>query len=623
MNRRNFVRKFFVSTFWSWLPGRACSQQSDRPNILWITSEDHGPHLGCYGDLYADTPTIDLLAQRGMLFKRAWSTAPVCAAARTALITGVYPPSLGAEHMRSLVSMPSFMRMYPQFLRESGYYCTNNAKEDYNLVKPEGVWDDSSSEAHWLNRDTGKPFFSVFNYGMTHESQIRAPDATTFHDPDEVRVPAYQPDTPEVRSNWAQYYDRITQLDGVVEERLIELEAEGVADNTIVFFYSDHGSGIPRSKRWPYNSGLHVPMIVYFPEKWRHLAPSEYAAGTQSDRLVDFMDLAPTLLSIVGIEPPDYMHGSAFAGPYQNPPKTYLHAFRGRMDERYDLARSVTDGRYLYMRQYMPHRVYGQYVTYMFETQATQVWKRLYDEGKLDEVQRRFWEAKPAEELYDLENDRDEVNNLANSPEHEEKLSELRQEHIKWILSTRDFGFLPEYEIHTRSVDTTPYQAARDVNAYPLEKVFHCAQLASFLDLDAIPELIENLNDNDSAVRYWAALGLLMRQEEGVSSGREALRNALSDEMPAVRVAAAEGLGRYGNDDDLVAALEELAELISVESNEIFIPMMALTALDEMEDKATPIRDAIEAIRVDGVSRERPDGQEIERLKLKLLSDLG
>mgnify|MGYP000032313149 CR=1 FL=1 len=401
MDRRKFLQRSLLSTIWLWLSGQAHAATQEKPNILWLTSEDHGPHLGCYGDLYADTPNLDKLAARGMLFKRAWSTAPVCAAARTALISGIYPPSLGAEHMRSLVSLPAFMKMYPQYLREAGYYCSNNAKEDYNLVEPGQVWDDSSGDAHWRNRGSGQPFFSVFNFGMTHESQIRAADANTVHELAGVRVPAYQPDTPEVRSNWAQYYDRITQLDSAVAEALSALEQARLSEDTIVFFFSDHGSGFPRSKRWPFNSGLHVPMIVYFPDKWRHLAPAEYAPGAQSERLVDFMDLAPTLLSLIGTEPPAYLHGHAFAGGFQSKPPDYLYAFRGRMDERYDMVRTVTDGRYIYLRHYMPHKIYGQHVSYMFETQATQVWKRMFDEGRLNAAQSRFWEPKPPEEFLD------------------------------------------------------------------------------------------------------------------------------------------------------------------------------------------------------------------------------
>ena len=557
-----------------------------------------------------------------MLFNRAWSTAPVCAAARTALISGVYPPSLGAEHMRSLVRMPDFMRMYPQYLRASGYYCTNNAKEDYNLVKPGQVWDDSSSAGHWSGRASRQPFFAVFNYGMTHESQIRAPDADTIHDPAGVRVPAYQPDTPEVRSNWAQYYDRITQLDRVVAERLAELEDAGLADDTIVFFFSDHGSGIPRSKRWPYNSGLHVPLIVYFPDKWRHLAPEEYGPATRSDRLVDFLDLAPTLLSMTGIEPPEHMHGRAFAGVFQQVPKTYMHAFRGRMDERYELTRAVTDGRYLYMRHYMPHKIYGQHVAYMFETQATQVWKRMYDEGRLNEVQSRFWQPKPAEELYDLDSDIDEVDDLARSPAHREILERLRGAQRQWLLEVRDFGLLPENEIHSRALGTTPFEAARDDSIYPLERILSVAEVAASRDLENVDDLLRALADSDSAVRYWGAMGLLIRAQEGVTAGRDSLRRALDDPAPAVQITAAEALGLFGASEDASAALDVLGQYLQVEESQIFLSLMALAALDAMEEKARPLLAEIEAIDVDNITRARPSGAFILQLKDKILADL-
>ena len=239
------------------------------------------PNLGCYGDDYAATPNLDALAARGMRYTNANSNAPVCAPARTTIITGLYPPSTGAEHMRSLVKLPARFRMFPQFLRDAGYYCTNNNKEDYNVEKPGGVWDESSKKAHWKNRRKGQPFFAVFNHTITHESQIRneIDEADQIHDPAKVRVPAYHPDTPEVRRDWAQYYDRITMMDKQAGAELQELERAGLADDTIIFFFSDHGSGMPRSKRSACNSGLNVPFIVYFPPKWRHLAPKDYRAG--------------------------------------------------------------------------------------------------------------------------------------------------------------------------------------------------------------------------------------------------------------------------------------------------------------------------------------------------------
>jgi arylsulfatase A-like enzyme len=350
---------------------------AERPNILWLTSEDHGPHMGCYGDTFATTPNVDALAAKGMLFKHAWSNGPVCAAARTTIIAGMYPPSTGGEHMRSMTQMPKGTKMYPQFLREAGYYCTNNSKEDYNLAKPEGVWDESSRQ-----RDTGRtartasPSSPSSMKRCSHESQLRKRPHVAIHDPAKVRVPAYHPDTPEVRQDWAQYYDQVTLADASAGKRLKELEEAGLAADTIVFYYADHGSGMPRNKRWPCNSGLQVPMVVYFPPNWKHLAPKEYGAGVKSDRLVSFVDLAPTLLSIIGVKPPEWMQGHAFAGKFQTEPQPFVYGFRGRMDERIDTVRSVTDGRFVYLRNYMPHLSQAQHVSYQFETPSTRVWRK-------------------------------------------------------------------------------------------------------------------------------------------------------------------------------------------------------------------------------------------------------
>ena len=328
-----------------------------QPNIVWIVSEDHGPHLGCYGDSYATTPHVDRLASMSLKYARCWSNAPVCAPARTTLITGLYGPSSGGEHMRSMVPCPSGKAMYPQLLRDAGYYCTNNAKEDYNVEKPGKVWDESSKKAHWKNRPDGKPFFAVFNSEKSHESKIRVRPHKAVHDPARVRIPAYHPDTPEVRQDWAQYYDVVTEADADAGLRLKELADAGLAEETIVFYFADHGSGMPRNKRWPCNSGLQVPLVVHIPEKYRDLRPADYVPGGTSNRLVSFVDFAPTLLSLAGVKPPGWMQGHAFLGKHTTAPQPFLYGFRGRMDERYDLVRSATDGRYVYVRQYLPqHR---------------------------------------------------------------------------------------------------------------------------------------------------------------------------------------------------------------------------------------------------------------------------
>jgi len=622
LTRREFVRMAggaaVCAAMGSPVPGRS----GDRPNILWITSEDNGPHLGCYGDEFADTPNIDSIAAKGMIYEWAWSNAPVCAPARTTIISGVYPPSTGSQHMRSMVSMPSFMKMYPYYLRQAGYYCTNNSKEDYNVAKSGEVWHESSRKAHWRNRKSNQPFFAIFNFTTSHESQIRKRPHKAIHDPARVRVPAYHPDTPEVRQDWAQYYDKMTEMDARVGGVLRQLKEDGLEKETIIFYYGDHGPGMPRSKRWPYNSGLHVPMVLYIPDRYRHLAPPEYKAGGVSKRLVGFIDLAPTVLSLAGVRPPEHMQGYAFAGRYTTKMPEFLFGFRGRMDERYDMVRSVTDGRYIYIRNYMPHKIYGQYIQYMFQTPTTRKWKELYDAGKLNAAQRRFWETKPPEELYDLRNDPDEVNNLAGSDEHREILARLRKAQQDWALKIRDLGFLPEDEIHRRAKGSTPYEMGHDPRKYPLEKIMAMAEAASSLKPDVTGRLVEGFADNDSAVRYWAAMGILMREKEAVKQTRNKLLEALSDESPSVRVIAAEALGRYGTDADAAKALEVLLELADIEKNSAFVSMLAVNAIDAMDERAGSARDRIAALPSNAKRNIPRAGKYVSRLLAKTLADL-
>lgn len=595
-----------------------------QPNILWVTSEDNGPHLGAYGDSFADTPNLDRLAQRGLTYLNAWSTAPVCAPARTTIISGLYPTSTGSEHMRSMTRLPEDMLMFPYYLREAGYYCTNNSKEDYNLEKTGTVWDESSRDAHWKHRKPGQPFFAVFNFTVTHESQIRLRPHTPVHDPTRVRVPAYQPDNPEVRRDWAQYYDKLTEMDAQVGAILGQLEEEGLADDTIVFYWGDHGPGMPRSKRWPYDSGLHVPLIVSVPEKFKHLAPSDYRAGGKTDRLVGFIDLAPTLLSLAGIEPPAFMQGHAFLGEFEDAEQPYLYGFRGRMDERYDLVRSVRDKRFIYIRNFMPHKIYGQYIAYMFQTPTTQVWKDLFDRGQLKEYQARFWKSKPPEELYDLSKDPDEINNLVNSPDHQAILKRFRQAQREWVLTVRDVGFLPEAEIHSRAGASTPYEMGHDENQYPLSRILETAETASNLskDEETIAKLRKGMRDADSGVRYWAAQGFLMRKREGVESSRQLLLEELQDSSPSVRIISAEALAKYAGDEDIPRALSVLMELAPPDRNGIYLSMLALNAIDALDGRARPLKEKLEQLpTVDPNAHSRMSSY-VPNLLKKILADL-
>ena len=593
----------------------ATSVAADKPNILWLTSEDHGPEMGCYGDANARTPNIDALAAKGMLFKRAWSVAPVCAPARSVIISGLYTSSSGGQHMRSMVPLPDSVRLYPQYLRDAGYYCTNNSKEDFNVQKPKQLWNASSGTAHWRNRPEGQPFFAIFNSTKSHESQIRTRPHKQVADPAKMRVPAYHPDTPEVRQDWAQYYDKVSEADEDAGKHLKEIEAAGLAADTIVFYYGDHGSGMPRSKRWPCNSGLHVPMVVFFPEKWKHLAPKEYQPGGKSDRMVSFVDLAPTLLSIVGIEPPAWMQGHAFAGSFQTSPQLFLFGERGRMDERMDLVRSVTDGRYVYLRNYFPHVSQGQRVAYQFETPTTRVWRSQFDEGKTNDAQSIFWRVpKPPEELYDLQQDRDEVRNLASHSEHQETLERLRSAQREHLVSIRDVCFLPESELHSRTVGSTPYELARNDAKYPMDRIVAAAELASNLDPAALPELKKLLNDSDSAVRWWASLGHLMRGQAAVAANQEALQNALQDQASPVRIVAAQALGMFGDDATMAIALNVLRDLSSPQKNGVLVSMSALAAIEALGDRANSLHPFVLKLDPNGDSPDERYNSYVPRL---------
>jgi uncharacterized sulfatase len=392
-------------------------------------------------------------------------------------------------------------------------------------------------------------------------------------------------------------------------------------DNTIIFFYGDHGSGMPRSKRWPYNSGLHVGMIVYVPDKFKHLAPKEYKTGGVSERLVGFIDLAPTLLSLAEIEPPKWTQGHALMGKYEKPPQPYLFGFRGRMDERYDMVRSVRNQRYIYIRNYMPHLIYGQHIAYMFQTPTTRVWKKLYDEGSLNPVQSRFWEPKPPEELYDLHNDPEEAINLIDSPSHQPVLDELRSALREHILRVRDAGFLSEFEMHRRSEGSTIYEMCHDPNKYPIERIMAMADLASLMKPNVLPQLKNGLKDDDNAVRYWAAMGLLMRGAKVVNSTRNELRAALKDESPSVRIVAAQALGQYGPDENVNMVLEVLLELASIDNNDFFVTVPALNAIDALEQRAKPIKDKIAALPKNSTKVSSRNSSYIPDLINKILAD--
>ena len=572
------------------------SAAQTRPNILWITSEDNGPQYGAYGDAYATTPNIDKLAARGFRYRTVWSNGPVCGASRTTLITGVYPASNGGEHMRSMVALPDFMKLYPQLLREAGYYTTNNNKTDYNFPERGTVWDEYSATAHWSHRKPGQPFFAIFNIMQSHESAVRRRPHTWVHDIEKVPVPPYMPDTLETRQDWAQYYDQVSVMDGLLGERLAELDAAGLAADTIVMHYGDHGAGLPRSKRFPYNSGLQVGLIVYVPPKFRNLVPPELMQpGAESTRLVSFVDFAPTLLSLVGVRPPEWMQGKAFLGAHTSAPSEFLFGFRGRMDERYDLIRSVRDQRYVYIRNYMPHRPYGQHVDYMFGMPLLPVWKRLYDEGRLRPPQTSFWEPKPSEELYDLQTDKWEVHNLADVPAHRDTLDRLRRALDAHERDVRDVGFMPEYELHRDEARISPYERGHDPAKYDFNRVYAMAQKASDRRV-ALSAILPGLADKDPIVRYWAAMGVLIRGRDAVASAAADLQRLLRDAEPGPAIVAAEALARFGTPAQRTPAIDLLLEDANAARHEEYVAILALYSLNQVPDLSETVKQAVKSL---------------------------
>jgi uncharacterized sulfatase len=599
---------FLAFRFWFLLCLLVVAGQASaaRPNIVWLTSEDHGPHVGCYGDTFATTPNMDALAKRGMIYRHCWSNAPVCAPARTTLISGMYPTSTGSEHMRSMLPYPKGKQMFPQFLRAAGYYCTNNSKEDYNLEKPGKVWDESSAKAHWKKRDQDQPFFAVFNSTKSHESQIRKRPHKQIHDPAKVRVPAYHPDTPEVRQDWAQYYDCVTEADADAGQRLKELEEAGLMEETIIFYFADHGSGMPRNKRTPCNSGLQVPLVIYIPEKYRELASPDYKAGGETQRLVSFVDFAPTVLSLAGIEAPDWMQGFAFLGKHQKEPQPFVYGFRGRMDERQDIVRSVTDGRYVYVRNYMPHLPAGQHNEYMFQTPTTRVWKKLFDEGKLTPEQAAFWKPRVQEELYDLEDDPDEVKNIVDDKESEPILADMRWAINGWQNRVRDVGLLPEGEIHSFSKGKSPYDVAREEESGFEFSAYQVAALSAAQSLVMKPrprlEIVIHAegNNRETVATFWVmmeAMGELGTKNLSVDPEPiEVLKRGLGHNSEYVRAVAAEAIARYGKVPDQRIGLAKLLELAPCDKNDFFVSAAALQALDRLDAKLlAPHADKIRA----------------------------
>jgi len=481
MRRREFLKMSGLAFGAVALPrigsgAAAKTGEPERPNVLWISVEDISPDLGCYGDAYAVTPRLDKFASQGTRFTRCFAHMGVCAPARSGIITGMYPTSIGTNHMRCRGVPQPEVKCFPEYLRAAGYYCTNRSKTDYQFASPVTAWDICGRCDDWRGRNEGQPFFCVINFTGTHESRARSrPGAKLNHDPAKAQLPPYYPDTPVVRRDWAQYHDNITAMDAQVAAVLRQLEADGLADDTIVWFWGDHGRGLPRGKRWIYDSGLHVPLLIRAPEKWRKLAspdnPNALKPGTVNHELISFVDFAPTMLSLCGVPIPKHIQGQAFLGGQKAKPRQYIYGARDRVDEAYDMIRCVRDKRFKYIRNFMPHLPRSLDVAYMNQMPTMQEMRRLAAEGKLKGPQMQYFERpKPIEELYDTKTDPHEVHNLAGEPKHKGTLERLRKELFAWMKQTGDFGLLPECEFDALKRPGDKYETTAAPGITPTKK---------------------------------------------------------------------------------------------------------------------------------------------------------
>ena len=504
---------------------------ADRPNFLMISCEDTTPWLGYHGEKYATTPHIDEMARNGISYNNSYATAPVCSPCRFAIITGRYATSYGTQRLRSTFAVPRSVEGFPTALRRAGYYCTNNAKTDYNTKDERRIiiesWDECSPKAHWKGRQPGQPFFAVFNLEETHQSAAfknTPPDNPNRHDPTKASIPPYYPDTPEARRTMARIHDNITAMDTHVGQILAGLKADGLEDETIVIFWADHGQGIPRHKRTLWDTGLKVPLVVRFPAKFRHLAPGE--PGESSDRLVLLMDLGPTLLSLAGLPIPDGLHGKAFLGKAATAPREYVYGARDRVDEAIELCRSVRDKRYLYIKNYMPHISWMAPEGFSDQLPLRREIAQLAAEGKLNAAQRTFAApSKPVEELYDTQKDSWQIHNIATDPAMKPILERMREELRRWQIETRDLGFLHEGQASSLCEGGKILsEVAASNEVYPLERILKVADMVGLPGQAA--KFAESLSDADPTVRYWGAVGLKAAGSE-TEPYKETLQQAL------------------------------------------------------------------------------------------------
>lgn len=590
-----------------------------RPNILWISAEDIGPQFGCYGDPHAITPNIDRLASQGTRYTNAYTTAGVCAPCRSGIITGMYQNSIGTHHMRCNSILPSWLKPFPKALKESGYYCTNNSKTDYQFSKPSTneIWDQSGSRAHWKNRKKDQPFFAVFNYTGCHESGIASESkyksvtanltAKERQNPNKITtLPPYYPDTPAVREDWKRNYELITAMDSWAGSLIKEIKDQGLYEETIIFFWSDHGVGLPRAKRWLYHSGTHVPLIVRIPGQ---------LAGKVDHQLVSSIDFGPTVLNLAGIKVHDKLQGRAFLGKNLSAPRKYVFGARDRMDERYDIIRAVFDGRFRYIRNFEPLKPYYQYMNTPEKGATMREIRRAENESSLTVAGKLFSSSeKPVEELYDIKVDPHEINNLASDSKYLSKIKLMRNVMSNWQSTIGDIGLIPEAEIEIQekqSGSRFEIMNGKESDSNHIQQLVSVATKASE-GISALDDLIRASTSNDPVIRYWAMTGIGNIGKNAGEVAKKISIDAMKDDSPSVRIAAARAVAKFGEIDSALGLLKN-----ELKSPHQWGRLATAIVIDEMGEDARPLVDDLKK-----VLKIRQPNKYIIRVANRALNDL-
>jgi arylsulfatase A-like enzyme len=535
-----------------------------RPNVVWLLSEDNSVHyLKMFDPHGIDTPRISELASHGLQYNRAFSNAPVCSVARTTLITGCFGPRIGTQfHRRSVsVPMPNGLKMFPAYLREAGYYTSNNQKKDYNANETPNTWNESSGKASWRKRAPDQPFFHMQSFATTHESSLHFTKETyesspTKTDPKSVFVAPYHPDSPLVRYTVAKYHDQIRKMDEQIGEVVDQLAKDGLLEDTFIFYFGDHGGVLPRGKGYAYESGLHVPLVVRVPDNFQHLAP--HRIGSQLNGFVQFIDFSATVLNLAGLEIPKQIDGRPFLG--QGTTVQELDArqealgYADRFDEKYDLVRTLRQGKYEYVRSYQPFNFDALQNNYRYNMLAYREWRELYRTGKLNEIQSQFFRTRPVELLFDIQADPHEVQNLANNPDFKSVLASMRKDLQSKIKSMPDLSFYPESFLVEHAFDN-PTQFG-EKNREEIAKLVEIADLSLLTFAEAQPQIANSLASKSATERYWGLIVCSCFGGQAVRFIEKAKELSTRDNDLLVRTRAAEFLALIAAQDPRPTIME-------------------------------------------------------------------